>query len=248
MSEDDYFRYTHSVLIVPMVAVLIIWTVFYIEVRFGVNFNQYGVYPRTFEGLRGIFLSPFIHGSLQHLYNNTLPLAILLASLLYFYRDISFKVLGYGLLLTGAFTWLVGRPSYHIGASGLIYLLASFIFFKGIFTRHYRLVALSLIVVFIYGGLLWLIFPLLEGISWESHLGGFLSGLFLAASLHTKVPPAPTYSWEADDYKEEEDEFLQQFDEDGNFIGKGTPPEQDKDPLHIRYIYRKKKEEDEEGS
>ena len=149
MSEDSYFKFSNRVLLVPMIAVLLIWTVFWVEIRFQVNLNQYGVYPRTLKGLRGVFFSPFLHGSIEHLYNNTIPIAILTASLVYFYRSVSFKVLLWGVLFSGLLTWVIGRPSYHIGASGLIYVLASFIFFKGIFTKHYRLVALSLMVVFI---------------------------------------------------------------------------------------------------
>jgi len=95
------------------------------------------------------------------------------------------KVLLFGILFSGLITWVIGRPSYHIGASGIIYLLASFIFFKGIFTKHYRLVALSLVVVFIYGSLLWYIFPMENGISWEGHLGGFLSGLDISIKMET---------------------------------------------------------------
>ena len=165
MSEETYFKFSNKVLLVPMIAVLLIWTVFWVEIRFQINLNQYGIFPRTLIGLRGVLFSPFLHGSVDHLYNNTLPLAILTASLVYFYRSISLKVLLLGILLSGVLTWFIGRPSYHIGASGVIYVLASFIFFKGIFTKHYRLVALSLIVVFIYGSLLWFIFPLKDDIS-----------------------------------------------------------------------------------
>ena len=201
-----------------MLSVLAIWTVYWYEIRFQVNLNQYGIYPRSFKGLRGIIFSPFLHGSVGHLYNNTIPLAMLTSALVYFYREIAFKVLLYGILLSGLITWIMGRPSYHIGASGLIYVLATFIFFKGVFSKHYRLVALSLIVVFIYGGLLWYIFPLKEGISWEGHLGGFITGLALAIFLRASLPKPAKYDWERDDYNEEDDEFLKHFDEDGNFL------------------------------
>ena len=155
MSEHQYFKFTNSVVLAPMLAVLMIWTVFWVELSFQVNLNQFGISPRSFVGLRGIVFSPFIHGSVEHLYNNTIPLAVLLAALFYFYRKIALKVLFWGILISGVLTWAIGRPSYHIGASGVIYVLASFTFFKGVFSKYYRLVALSLIVVFIYGSLLW---------------------------------------------------------------------------------------------
>lgn len=236
MSESKYFKFTNSVVVIPLLGVILIWTVFWIELRFHLNLNEYGVYPRTFMGLRGVVLSPFIHGSVEHLYNNTIPLAILTASLFYFYRNIAWKVLLIGLLLSGLLTWGIGRPSYHIGASGIIYVLASFIFFKGIFSKYYRLVALSLIVVFIYGSLLWYIFPIKDGISWEGHLGGFITGLMMAVLVKTRTPSQKKYDWEQEDYNEEGDEFLKHFDEKGNFI-ETRPKEIDTDDKGIRITY-----------
>ncbi len=236
MSENHYFKFTNAVVIAPLFAVITIWTVFWMELRLQVNLNEYGIYPQQVSGLKGIIFSPFIHGSVEHLYNNTIPLAILTAALFYFYRNIALRVLIIGILISGFFTWAIGRPSYHIGASGVIYLLASFIFFKGIFTKHYRLVALSLIVVFIYGSMLWYIFPVKDGISWEGHLGGFLAGLLLAYFLKSELPPPKKYDWEHDDYDEEADEFLRQFDEDGNFVGtKKEEASEEKQCVKIRY-------------
>ena len=188
MADETHYRYTNAVILVPFILLLGIWTVYYMELRLGINLNTWGIYPRTFRGLKGIVTSTWIHGSLEHLYNNSIPLVVLTAALFYFYRKIAWKTLLLGILFSGLITWSIGRPSYHIGASGLIYVLASFIFFKGIFTRYYRLVALSLSVVFVYGGMLWYIFPVLDGMSWEGHLGGFLTGLFLARFLKTPVP------------------------------------------------------------
>lgn len=242
MSEQQYFKYTNAVLIAPMFAVLAIWTVFWVELRFHINLNDHGLYPRRINGLQGILFSPFIHGSIEHLYNNTIPLAVLLASLFYFYRKNALRVLLSGILLAGLFTWIIGRPSYHIGASGVIYLLASFIFFKGIFTKYYRLVALSLMVVFIYGSLLWYIFPIKDGISWEGHLGGFVVGLLLAFFIKSKTPSTKKYAWEKEGYNEEEDEFLQHFDEDGNFIEKKSEESPTrKESVTITYHLKKDK-------
>ncbi len=242
MTESNYFKFSNAVIAIPLLAVLSIWTVYWFEIRFQVNYNDYGIYPRTLKGIQGVVLSPFIHGSVEHLYNNTIPLAILTASLVYFYRNIAFKVLLWGILISGFITWLIGRPSYHIGASGLIYVLVSFVFFKGIISKHYRLVALSLIVVFIYGSTLWYIFPVKDGISWEGHLGGFITGLFLAFVLTAPLPKPKKYDWEKEDYNEEEDEFLKHFDEHGNFI-ENRPQDSTEEDIKITYHYKKNPED-----
>ena len=212
------FRYTHDVLIYPLALVLLIWIVYWIEIKFNFDFTEYGVYPQRIDGLKGIFFSPFIHSGFKHLFNNSIPLLLLSMALFYFYHNVSKQVILWGILLTGMMTWLIGRPSYHIGASGLVYVLASFLFFKGIFSKYYRLVALSLSVVFIYGSLVWGLFPGREGMSWEGHLSGFIVGLALALVFKTKTVIKPKYEWEKDSYEAEEDEFMQLFDDEGNFI------------------------------
>ncbi|MFS4467043.1 rhomboid family intramembrane serine protease [Maribacter sp. 2210JD10-5] len=241
MSDNQHFKFSNAVLLVPLVFVLLIWSVYWAELSVGTNFNKFGIYPRTLSGLRGVFFGPFIHGSLKHLYNNTIPVAVLLAALFYFYRSIAWKVVLFGVLFSGLITWGIGRSSYHIGASGLIYVLASFTFFKGVFTKYYRLIALSLVVVFIYGSLLWYIFPVKDGISWEGHLGGFLTGLFLAIILKAKVPKTKKFEWEKTDFNEEEDPFLKHFDKDGNFIE--NLEKEDTDDIQVIYNYKKNNED-----
>jgi membrane associated rhomboid family serine protease len=203
-----------------------LWVVFWIEVTYHINLGRYGIYPRDLVGLRGIFFSPFIHGSAEHLYNNSIPLLILIAALRFFYREQTFRVLGLGILLTGVLTWVIGRESYHIGASGLVYVLVSFIFFKGIKTKYYRLVALSLMVISVYGSLVWYIFPNVEqGISWEGHLAGLITGFAFAITLKTpEYKKMIRYDWEKPDYDSSQDKFMQRFDENGNFVNL-PPPE-----------------------
>ena len=179
--NDNRFKFSPSVLAWPLYFVVLLWVIYWVDIKFPVSFTQYGIYPRTFKGLRGIIFSPFLHGSLEHLYNNSIPLLVLVAALRFFYRKHALQVLGYGILLSGFITWLIGRESYHIGASGLIYVLVIFMFFKGIQTGYYRLVALSLTIIMLYGGMIWYVFPDVEkGISWEGHLGGLITGFLFS--------------------------------------------------------------------
>lgn len=118
-------------------------------------------------------------------------------------------------------------------------MLAGFLFFKGIFSRYYRLVALSLIVVFLYGGLLWYITPIDPEISWEGHLSGLFVGLIFALIYKKNIARAPKFEWERETYREEEDPFMQHFDEHGNFIE--TPKE---DFIDYNYDFKENKEKE----
>jgi len=224
MTDND-FKFSPSVLAWPLYFVLVLWLAFWVEIKFDLNLGQYGIYPRTFTGLRGVVLSPFLHGSLEHLYNNSIPLLVLIAALRYFYRKHALEVIGYGILLSGMITWLIARDSYHIGASGLIYVLVSFMFFKGIQTGYYRLVALSLTIIVLYGGMIWYVFPdVEEGISWEGHLAGLISGFAFSLAYKTPEYHKPiVYAWEQPDFDPKKDPFMKRFDEHGNFVNPPKP-------------------------
>ena len=220
MQIDSSLTYHKNVLWVPIVAIVAIWLIYWVEITFGYNFNAYGILPREIKGLRGVLFSPFIHSDASHLSSNSIPLFVLLASLFYFYRKIAHKVLIYGILFSGLFCWIIARDSYHIGASGVIYLLFSFIFFSGIIRKHYRLIAMSLVVIFLYGGMIWFIIPTEDRISWEGHLSGFLIGLLFAFLYRKKGIVKEQYQFS-------ETEFDLLFDENGNF----SPPKVEEEPL-----------------
>jgi membrane associated rhomboid family serine protease len=213
MNQNE-FKFSTWILAVPLYLVVFIWLVYWFEVENGYNFNSFGIYPRNLSGLKGILFSPFIHGDIKHLYHNSAPLFVLVFSLFYFYRSIAWKVLLYGALLTGIFTWIIGRKSFHIGASGIIYLLFSFIFLSGVIRKNYRLVAVSLMVIFLYGSMVWYVLPVKKSVSWEGHLSGFVIGIFFAVFYRNMGPKKFQYDWEQDNY--EPDEFDQLFEEREN--------------------------------
>lgn len=161
-----------------------------------------GIFPRELKGLVGVLFSPFIHKDWDHLISNSIPCFILLNGLFYFYNKISFVTLLCLYISTGLITWLIGRDAYHIGASGLVYALAMFIFCSGILRRSVPLMALSLVVVFLYGSIIWGLFPFFDAnISYEGHIAGFLSGIIVAIIFRNKGPQREKYEWE----EEEED-------------------------------------------
>jgi len=209
MPEEDHLISTEGTfyrkkfllsLIIPLTFIFLIWLVKIIELLFEADFSGFGIYPLTVRGLPGIIFSPFIHADFNHLFNNSLPLLLLSVALFYFYSEVALKVFSLTYLLTGILVWLGGREAMHIGASGIIYGLASFLFFSGIIRRYFRLVALSLLVVFIYGEMLWGIFPgISKNVSWESHMLGFFSGIFLAIVYRNEGPQAPVYAFMDED-------------------------------------------------
>ena len=209
LTEGKFYRKKLLLsLIIPGTFIFFMWMVKIIEVLFDANFSNYGIYPLSLRGLPGIIFSPFIHADFKHLFNNSLPLLFLSLALFYFYSEIALKVFLWTYLLTGILVWFGGRNAWHIGASGIVYGLASFLFFSGIIRKYFRLIALSLLIVFLYGQMVWGIFPgIYKNVSWESHMLGFFSGIVLAVWYRKEGPQMPVYEWmEENQGAEEKDE------------------------------------------
>jgi membrane associated rhomboid family serine protease len=226
--NDNHFKFSNAVIGLPVFSVLFLWIIYWVQIRFDFDFYQNGIYPRDISGLQGVLFSPFIHENLDHLYNNSIPLLVLLAAMQFFYPKQTFSVIGFGILFSGLMTWIIGRENYHIGASGLIYVLVSFIFFKGIQTRYYRLVALSLSVILLYGGMIWYVFPDVDKtISWEGHLAGFITGFGMSLFYKTPEYAKPiVYEWQKPDFNPDQDAFMKHFDENGNFVNTEVPEDE----------------------
>ncbi len=185
-----------SRLLTPLFFPLVLWIVHLVSLLFNEDLSKLGLLPRNLAGLLGIITSPLIHADFAHLISNTIPLIILGWIIFTFYRKVSYLLFVFIYLITGLLVWIFARPAYHIGASGIVYGFVSFLFFSGLFRKDNISIALSLIVTFLYGGLVWGIIPGLEGISWESHLFGGITGL-IAAYLFRKIdPPKQKYDWE----------------------------------------------------
>jgi membrane associated rhomboid family serine protease len=193
------------------------WMIKIVEVLFETNFSIFGIYPLSLRGLTGIIFSPFIHADFKHLFNNSLPLLLLAIALFYFYSEIALKIFFWTYLFTGILVWFGGRSGWHIGASGMVYGLASFLFFSGIIRKYFRLVALSLLVVFLYGEMVWGIFPgIYKNVSWESHMLGAFSGIVLAIWYRKEGPQMPVYEWMEE--KDEDKENSEEEENDNNKI------------------------------
>lgn len=165
---------------VPLMVVGVLWVVHIVQVLSRVDFGVLGTLPRQVQGLRGVLLSPLIHSDWEHLLSNSAPMLFLLVMIRLFYNKVANRSFVMIYLLTGITVWLFARNVYHIGASGVVYGLVSFVFWTGIFRRNLKSIVLALIVTFLYSGLFLGVLPNQEGISWESHLIGGLVGIFVA--------------------------------------------------------------------
>jgi membrane associated rhomboid family serine protease len=186
---------------------LLLWAVKLAEYYGGLDFIQFGIYPRRVGGLAGVLISPFIHGSFAHLFANTAPIIVIGTMLLYGYPRAAKVLLPAVYLGSGVAVWLFAREAYHIGASGIAFGMLFFVLTVGILRWDRRAIALSLVVFFLYGGMIWGVLPVAREVSFESHLSGALIGVVLAFLLRHRdpEPPPKQYSWEreeaeADDY------------------------------------------------
>jgi membrane associated rhomboid family serine protease len=197
MLTEDAVRFRRALLGVA-IFIGLLWVIEVVDSVFHLHLARFGVLPRVGRGLWGVICAPLIHGSWEHLLSNSLALGVLGVVFLYGYPRASRYVLPLVWLGSGLGVWLFARRSYHFGASGLAHGLMFFIFVSGILRRDRLSIGLSLIVFFLYGGMVWTIFPQQPGISYESHFFGALMGVIGAFVFRQCDPPLPakTYDWE----------------------------------------------------
>jgi len=220
------YPFPKKTIIIPTFLVVLIWSIFLIE-NSGIGLRDcYGVVPRTLFGLKGILLSPLFHSGWTHLISNTFPLFFLSFLALLMYDRLAYYVIIFGWILSGTILWLIGNPPFmndglgcHIGASGIVYMLASFILFSGIIRKERGLMAISAVVLLLYGGMFWGVIPeeFLPSfnskgnpISWEGHLSGFIVGLFFAILFRRIGPQKKQAKWEEPNYYDPREEELWQ--------------------------------------
>lgn len=172
--------------VVPFRLVFLMWAVFYLEYVLGWPLGEYGIIPRTFQGLIGIFTAPLIHGDVLHLVSNTIPMLFLGSILFFIYPKIGGPVFFRAYFWTNILVWIFARPAVHIGASGVVYALAFFLMFFGFFRRDFLSIFISIIVVILYGGVFYGVLPSDPRISFESHLAGALVGIVSAFTFSSK--------------------------------------------------------------
>lgn len=217
--------------------ILAIWLVKIFESISGMQLYDYGLLPKDKGGLLGIFTSPFLHGDYNHLISNTTTLFAIVFILFYSYPKSAKPVFLITYFLTGLSVWYFARTgTYHIGASGLVYGLLSFLFFVGIFRKDAKAIAITLIITFMYGGFIWGVFPTDPKISFESHLAGLILGLVCAVIFRKKDPFEKKYEWE----EEEEDE------DEKDMTGNGMSPDEVKIYDDADEVYFDEDEIDEE--
>ncbi|MCX6353202.1 MAG: rhomboid family intramembrane serine protease [Bacteroidetes bacterium] len=162
------------------VFLLLIWITFFVFKLTGISADSFALFPRSIKGSWGILFTPFIHGGYRHIASNSIPLLVLGVSLFYFYKEIAYRVFVLIYLGGDLLVWLIGRPSYHIGASGIVYGMAAFLIFSAFMRKKVALLAIAMIMVYLFGNMIWGILPVQSVVSWEAHLSGSIVGLICA--------------------------------------------------------------------
>jgi len=216
--------------------------VFFIDQGTALDLRSFGLRPRTIEGLIGILTYPLLHSGWEHITNNSVTAFVLLFGMFSFYGRLGWQVLAWSWIMSGLWMWIAARDGNHIGFSGVIYALASFIFFAGVIRKYFRLMALSAVVVFLYGSMVWGIFQMNPQISWEGHLFGAIAGIILAFYFKQSGPQRPKYSWELEEEEDGldfESQFMEENDVENKDINKEPSTNAD-GPIQIQYVYKKK--------
>ena len=199
--KNNIFGSATEAIVYPILLLVVMWLVFWADHLFNlIDFYKFGVMPKTVIGLKGILFMPLIHSysEIEHIVNNSFPTLILLAAIVYYYRSIALRIFILSWILTGFGLWLfaTNNNSYHIGMSGIIYAMAGFLFTSGIIRKFRPLQGISMIVAFVYGSMIWGIFPMETHVSWEGHLSGLVVGVALALYYRKQGPQSPKYMYE----------------------------------------------------
>jgi len=209
-TEFEKELFFHSIL-KSVIIVSVLWVVFLINDSFGLHWNDYGLMPRNIKGLFGIFTMPFLHGGISHLFSNSVPLLVLLFSIFYFFPKKAWLILMMTYFMSGILTWVIGTQGIHVGASGIVYALAFFLVTISILKQEPKLMAYSLIIIFLYGSIVWGFFPQLfpdKHISWEGHLAGTITGIVLAFFYRNEGPVKKIYFEDEEEEEDGEEEAL----------------------------------------
>lgn len=237
-----------------LVVLVLMWLFYWADFLFIYDFHRLGVVPKQVSGLKGILFMPWIHAhsDVKHILNNSVPAFLLMTLLFYSYKEIALKVFFFSWFLTGFFLWVFGanNGAHHIGMSGVIYSLTAFLFTSGVLRKYLPLQALALFIVFLYGSMIWGIFPTKERISWEGHLSGMIVGVFLAFYYRKLGPQRPKYQYEI-----EKELGIEPPDLEGMYLEKLRLQEEEEQrkleelrnvtsEIIVTYEYKIKKEED----
>ena len=233
---------------VPVCVVVTMWLIYIVDLSFQLNLSRYGIMARTIEGLVGVITMPLLHGNWEHLLSNTIPVLVLGTALYYFYGTIANRVMWLTWLISGFLTWCIADEGLHVGASALIYGLNLFLIVSGLIRGNSRLLAISFIMIFLYGSFMWGVFPSFTEplqISWQGHLAGLLTGCMLAFFYRKDGPQKEEHHWEDEDTDDDTDDDHDQdndTDQDDDHDSTEPPywdvPQPDKEDLTVIYRFR----------